>query len=250
MLEAALQAWFASWSRRQILKSTVLHLYKLGTFSFRSKVILWCKYTRAATLSHIKGQFIPTVDPHGRARESIQGYFPRKASQLPIICNLVKPKPDLRFFLYLIALNGFFLHEVVQFLPEPRSPTSCREQSFHLTACCMRSCLWTCSLILSPDIPLFCKGHFPCIVYDFTGFYHYCYYCLFGLKSQNHTVFTQQELSMHFITHCPTWCSSVAEDVILQIMFKLCGQISSDRKSSTSPNFPTEFTLVLIILWK
>lgn len=51
---------------------------------------------------------------------------------------------------------------------------------------------------------------------------------------------------MHFITHSPTWCSCVAEDVILQIVFKLYGLISSDRKSSSNPNLPTDFTPVWI----
>lgn len=67
--------------------------------------------------------------------------------------------------------------------------------------------------------------HFPCIAYDFTDLYHYCLFS--GLKSHNHSAVTQQELSIHFIIHPPTWCSCVADKVISQIRFKLYGQISS-----------------------
>lgn len=76
--------------KRDILKCIVLQsLYKLGFFSFESKLILWCKYTKAATQSHTEGHSSPVVDPHGRVRESIQEYFPRILPQLPIICNSV-----------------------------------------------------------------------------------------------------------------------------------------------------------------
>lgn len=79
----------------------------------------------------------------------------------------------------------------------------------------------SCSARGSEQSPLF---HFPCIAYDFTDFYRYCLFS--GLKSHNHFVVTQQELSIYFIIPSPTWFSCVADNVISQIRFKLYGQIS------------------------